>query len=299
LRILAKRLVTAVLTLVLSSAAAFWALEAAPGNFATEAQAEGRIPQASIQEMRTRLQLDEPGVVRYWTWVKAAAAGDWGRSYATNEAVWPMLKARCWATLQLMSIAMGISWVLALGLGLLGLRRQQGWMERALESTGTVLLAIPDVVLVLGVALVYARLEQEFSIGAAPAVGLSLCLIPGLCLQVRGALREANRASFVEGARLRGLPETVVVRRYVAPAAGPALAALAGMSVGMSFSASLLVECTLGYPGLGPLLLDSILARDTQVTLGAVLMATLLWTAGNLGGDLLHVAADPRLRRSA
>jgi peptide/nickel transport system permease protein len=297
--VIAKRIAMALMTLLLSSAVAFWALETAPGNFATEAQAQSDIPQATILEMQTRLQLDQPGIVRYWKWLKGAAVGDWGRSYATNEPVWPMLEARCLATFQLMAAAMGISWVLALGLGVLGLRRQHGWMEGALESADTVLLAIPDVVLVLGVALVYARLEQEFSFGAAPVVGLSLCLIPGLCLQVRGALREANRASFVEGARLRGLPETVVVRRYVVPAAGPSLAALAGMSVGMSFSASLLVECTLGYPGLGPLLLDSILARDTQVTLGAVLMATLLWTAGNLGGDLLHVAADPRLRRSA
>lgn len=290
---IAKRIATAVVTLLLSSAAAFWALEAAPGNFATEMQAEGRIPQATIQEMQTRLQLDQPGIVRYLNWLKGAAVGDWGRSYATNQPVWPMLEARCWATLQLMVLAQVIAWTLAIGLGVLGLRRQKGWME----SIGYALLAIPDVVLVLGIALVYARLEQEFSFGAAPVVGLSLCLAPGLCLQVRGALRQANQASFVEGARLRGLPELVVVRRYVIPAAGPALAALAGMSVGMSFSASLLVECTLGYPGLGPLLLDSILARDTQVTLGAVLLATLLWTAGNLGGDLLHVAADPRLRR--
>ena len=294
---IAQRLATAVLTLLLSSAVAFWALEAAPGNFATEAQAEGRIPEASIQEMKTRLQLDQPGVERYWTWLKAAAAGDWGRSYATNEAVWPMLKERGGATLELMVTALGISWGLAIGLGVLGLRRQDGWIERALEVTGSVLLAIPDVVLLLGIAFVYARLEQEFSFGAAPVVGLSLCMLPGLCLQVRGAVREANQASFVEGARLRGLPEVVVVRRYVIPAAGPSLAALAGMSVGMSFSASLLVECTLGYPGLGPLLLDSILARDTQVTLGAVLMATMLWAAGNLGGDLLLLAADPRLRR--
>ena len=294
-----QRLAGAVATLWLTTAAAFFALEVTPGDYLSEARMDGRVPEATLRTLEAQYGLQNSALERYGRWLSGAVQGDLGKSFATGEAVGPVLWERGGKTLVLVAEAQVLVWVAALGLGLWGVRKSRGWVERVLEPVAYGLLSVPDVVLVLGVALLFAKAGQEFSSGWGPVLALGLGLGPAAWLQVRSALRQASGRSFVEGARARGFAERVVLLRYVMPAACPSLAALAGLSVGTSLSASLLVECTMGYPGLGPLLLEAILSRDVNVALGAVVLAAVVWTVGNAVGELLQVAVDPRLRRVA
>jgi peptide/nickel transport system permease protein len=84
--------------------------------------------------------------------------------------------------------------------------------------------------------------------------------------------------------------------RYVLPAAAHPLIALFGFSIGTLLSGSLLVEVVMSWPGLGPFLLEAILARDLYVVIGGVLLSTLFLVAGNFVADLLLYWADPRIR---
>jgi peptide/nickel transport system permease protein len=107
---------------------------------------------------------------------------------------------------------------------------------------------------------------------------------------------DALEAPFVRAARGHGLPERRVLFRHALPAAANPLVSLFGLSLAGLLSMSLLVEIVMSWPGLGPLLLEAILARDFHLVLGAVLASTLLLVAGGILADVLLVAVDPRIR---
>jgi peptide/nickel transport system permease protein len=93
-----------------------------------------------------------------------------------------------------------------------------------------------------------------------------------------------------------GIPRRKLLYRYALRAAANPLISLFGFSVGSLLSASLLVEIVMSWPGLGPLLLEAILARDLYVVIGGVLFSTIFLVAGNFLADLLLYWADPRIR---
>jgi peptide/nickel transport system permease protein len=113
---------------------------------------------------------------------------------------------------------------------------------------------------------------------------------------VRASVATVLEAPFVQAARGHGIPERRVLFRHVLPAAANPLISLFGLSVATLTSMSLLVEIVMSWPGLGPLLLEAILARDFHLVLGLVLASTVLLLAGNLLADVLLLAADPRIR---
>jgi len=107
---------------------------------------------------------------------------------------------------------------------------------------------------------------------------------------------EVLQAPFIRAARAHGISEYRVLLRYALPVAANPLISLFGFSVATMLSASLLVEVILSWPGIGPLLVDAILAKDVYVVIGAVMLSSVFLVAGNLFADLLLFAADPRMR---
>jgi peptide/nickel transport system permease protein len=102
----------------------------------------------------------------------------------------------------------------------------------------------------------------------------------------------------VRAARAHGLTERRILFRHVLPVAANPLLSLFGLSLAGLLSMSLPVEVVMSWPGLGPLLLEAILARDFHLVLGLVLATTVLLVLGNLVADALLLAADPRIRAS-
>jgi peptide/nickel transport system permease protein len=120
--------------------------------------------------------------------------------------------------------------------------------------------------------------------------------LPTLVRHVRAAIAEALEAPFLRAAASHGLPRQVLLYRYALRAAANPLLSLFGFSVGTLLSGSLIVEVVMSWPGVGPLLLESILARDLYVVIGGALCSTLFLVAGNLLADVLIYWADPRIR---
>jgi peptide/nickel transport system permease protein len=125
---------------------------------------------------------------------------------------------------------------------------------------------------------------------------LALGMAPILERHVRTAVGEALQAQFVLAARAHGIPRTRILYRHVLPAALHPLIALFGFSLGTLLSASLLVEVLVGWPGLGPLFLEAILARDFAIVLGVVMASAATLIAGNFAADLMLYRVDPRIR---
>jgi peptide/nickel transport system permease protein len=131
---------------------------------------------------------------------------------------------------------------------------------------------------------------------ALPVAALVLSALPMLLRHVRASVAEALEAPFLRAAAGHGIPPRTILYRYALRAAANPLISLFGFSVGTLLSGSLLVEVIMSWPGLGPLLLEAILARDLYVVIGGVLLSMVFLVGGNLLADFLLYWADPRIR---
>jgi peptide/nickel transport system permease protein len=296
MRFLVRRVFTALLTLLLTSAASFYAIHLAPGDFLSEARLNPTVSPSATQTLEIQYQLSAPVSLRYWAWLSSTIAGDWGRSYNTGLPIAKLIFEAAGETFVLVVGALCLAWTLSLALSWRTCTHPGSWLSRGASQVSVLSLSIPDILLVLGVAWGFSSAGLDLSSPWAAWLALFLGLSPALFLQVQAALLEADGLPFVQAARDRRLPDRQVIARYLFPAAAPRLAALFGLSLGSALSSSLLVECTLARPGLGTVLLEAILARDVSVVMAGVTLSTSIWIAGNLTSELLQLAADPRLR---
>jgi peptide/nickel transport system permease protein len=113
---------------------------------------------------------------------------------------------------------------------------------------------------------------------------------------VRAAMAEVLSAPFIVATRAHGIPRARLLFRHALPAAANPLASLFGISLASLLSGSLVIEIVMSWPGLGPMMLEAIQARDIHLVMAPVMASTVLLLAGNFAADLLLYAADPRIR---
>ena len=214
-----------------------------------------------------------------------------------------------------------LAWLLALPLGVWSASRFGRAPDRLLSWTTAALLVIPDLVLALGLLILAVR-TGWFPTGGLASVGfenlpplhklrdlawhlvlpvtaLVLATLPMLVRHVRASVAEVLDAPFLRAAVGHGIPHKKLLYGYALRAAANPLISLFGFSVGTLLSGSLLVEVVMSWPGLGPLLLEAILARDLYVVIGGVLLSMIFLVSGNLFADVLLYWADPRIRVAA
>jgi peptide/nickel transport system permease protein len=129
-----------------------------------------------------------------------------------------------------------------------------------------------------------------------PCGVLAAGMLPVVVRHVRAAMIEAIDSPFALQARALGIPRRRLLVRHLLPAAAHPVIPLLGFSLGGLLSGSLLVEVAMGWPGLGPLFLDAVMARDFPVVMAVVVLSAAFLTAGNLAADLLLYRLDPRIR---
>jgi len=129
-----------------------------------------------------------------------------------------------------------------------------------------------------------------------PATALLIATMPVVILHAAAAVTEVLDSPFITVARANGIRRLRLLLRHVLPVAANPLVTLAGFSVGTLLSSALIVETVSGWPGLGQLLLQSILQRDLNLVVAVVLVSAGLLLIANLSADLLLYATDPRIR---
>jgi peptide/nickel transport system permease protein len=296
----------------------FLLAELAPGDFFGEMRLDPRMSEETVRALRARHGLDRPLPERYGRWVGSLLRGELGFSFAYGQPVAPLLWPRTRNTLLLTGTATAVAWLLAIPLGVWWAGGRQRLNSHLLAGVTAVLLAVPDLVLAFALLLFAVRtgwfpaggmvslghehmgtVERVRDLAihlALPVTALVLGVLPVLLRHVRGAVSAALDAPFVRAARAHGIPHRRVMFRHVLPAAANPLISLFGLSLAGLLSMSLLVEVVMSWPGLGPLLLEAILARDFHLVLGPVLVSTLVLLCGNVAADLLLLVADPRIR---
>ena len=321
MRYLLRRSLHAIFLLLGVSLLTFLFSALAPGNYFDEMRLNPQISPETVAALRAQYQLDRPLPVRYAHWLNALAHGQMGFSFAYNSPVAPLLWARARNTLLLTVTATLLAWLLALPLGVWSAAGFGRAPDRIVSWTTATLLVIPDLVLALGLLIIAVRTGWFptgglTSIGfdelsplhklrdlawhmTLPVIALVLAALPTLVRHVRASVAEVLEAPFLRAALGHGLPHSKLLYVYALRAAANPLISLFGFSVGTLLSGSLLVEVIMSWPGLGPFLLEAILARDLYVVIGGVLLSMIFLVAGNLFADVLLYWADPRIRDAA
>ena len=318
MRYLLRRLGHALLLLAGVSVLTFLFTALAPGTYFDEMRMNPQIAPETIAALRAQYGLDKPLPLRYASWLSSLVHGEMGFSFAYNSPVAPLLLVRARNTLLLTITSTLLAWAIALPLGTWSAERMGRLPDRLLSWGTAMLLIIPDLALALGL-LVLAVRSGWFPTGGMASVGfetlspfnkprdvvlhmilpvtaLVLSTLPLLFRHVRAAIADILDAPFLLAALGHGIPKRTLLYRYALPAAANPLISLFGFSIGMLLSGSLLIEVVMSWPGLGPLLLEAILARDLYVVIGGILFSTFFLVGGNLFADLLLYWADPRIR---
>ncbi len=318
MRYAAQRLLHAVFLLLGVSILSFLFADLAPGDFFSELRLDPRVSADTVAGLRAQYGLDRPLPVRYGAWLGSVAKGNFGYSLAYHGPVGPLLRQRIRGTLLLTATATGLAWLLAVPLGIWNATQRGTWRDSIFKFVLSLLLSIPDLLLAI-VFLVLAVESGWFPAGgmqspgwsslspvdrlrdiswhmALPVAVLVIGMLPIMVRHVRASMVEAMDSPFALSARAHGIPRLRLLFGHVFPVALNPLISLFGFSLGTLLSASLLIEVIMGWPGLGPLFLDAIMARDFALVLGVVMISALFLVAGNLVADLLLYRMDPRVR---
>lgn len=304
-----RRLLQTIPTLLAVVMLIFVLFSVIPGSFASSLGDDGRGLDAQVMErMRKELGLDDPVHVRFGHYVSKLAVGDFGTSFRTREPVTTLLGKRMWPTLQLVFAAMAFAIVIGVPLGFLAALKKGSILDSASIIVAVSGLSLPK--FWFGLLLMYLfalKLHWLPSFGYGdgdlkhlilPAITLGVSPMALFARTTRAAVLEIMTADFVRTARSKGMSETRVITWHVARNALVLIVTTIGLQFGSLMGQAVVVEKLFSWPGLGSLLVDSVVQRDIPAVQGAILVIVLFFLAINTLVDLLYAVIDPRIKYS-
>jgi peptide/nickel transport system permease protein len=307
MRHLFQRACATLCTVLLVSVAAFGLTSLAPVDPARMALAASRtdIPDADeVAAKRAALGLDQPLHTRYWLWLANAARGDFGASFRTGQPVLNMYRERIGATLLLASVAIALTVLVGIPLGVAAATTQHRG-ARALTSAGTALLVTVPA-FVSGMALIYVfavQLRWLPALGSPTARGLVLPALilaaPNIAVIARithANVLEALSKPFMIAARAKGLGRIASIWRHVLPATATSTLAALGLEAAYLLTGTVVVETVFAYPGVGRMASEAALIGDVPVLALLLMIAGLIYGVCGMLTDIAISVIDPRVR---
>lgn len=304
LSFLLRRLLQTIPTVLAVVALVFVLFSVVPGSIVTS-MSDDADPQVELR-LKKQLGLDQPVYVRFGAYIAKLVTGDFGTSFRTREPVTAMIAKRAWPTLQLILAAMAFSVVIGVPLGFIAALKPGGIVDTLAMVVAVSGLSIAK--FWLGLVLMYLF---ALKLGWLPSFGygdggLKYLLLPAVTLGVspmalfarttRAAVLEIMTADFVRTARSKGMSETRVVKWHVMRNALVIILTTVGLQFGGLMGQAVVVEKLFSWPGIGSLLVDSVLQRDIPAVQGSILVVVLAFLAINLLIDVLYGVIDPRIR---
>ena len=301
----AGQLVYAVLVLLVSSIAVFYAIRLSGGDSSAAALLGTATPEFR-EAFRERLGLNEPIYQQYFTFIGKVVSGNPGTSLTNNAPLTKMLKIHGQNSLILGGAAFGLVFAIGIPLGIIASLRRNSWTDHGIMSFSTVAMAIPNFWLALLAVWLFAS-----TLGWLPAAGccsLKQLVLPavvlafeGIALTVRmtrSSMIESQNSDYVRTLRAGGISEWRITGKHVLRNAMIPIISLAGLRIGQIVGYALIVETIFGWPGLGQVLVNAVLRRDYPVAQFFSLVLVTLVVLGNWLADTGYTIANPRLRKS-
>jgi peptide/nickel transport system permease protein len=315
---LLRRLAVLAATLAVASVLVFAVLELLPGNVAQVVLGDTATPEA-IAALEAKLGLDQPAPLRYARWVQGLLSGHTARSQAYDTPTAELMAERLAVSLPLALLAMAITVVLALGLGVYAAARHNRLGDVLVMAGSQLGLAVPSFWLAILLILLFAVQLQWVNAGGFPgwtaddggglAEGLAALALPALALALvqaailarvtRSAVLEVLREDFVRTARAKGLTQGQALRRHVLRNALVPVLTVGGLQFANLVTGAIVVEKVFVLPGIGLLVFQAVENRDLVVVRDVVMLLAAGVVLINFVVDLLYAWVDPRLRAQA
>jgi peptide/nickel transport system permease protein len=307
-----RRLLLGVVTLFVASLVIFAATQVLPSDPARAILGRSATPE-SVEHLRRQLGLDRPVVEQYLSWTGGLLRGDLGHSLAAGAPVTDIIGQRVVNSAFLMLLAAVISVPLAVFVGAVTARRRDGPLDHAVSIVTLGLAALPEFVVAISLVILFATTVFHVLPGVAliepgtgpwnypeelvlPTVTLVIAVTPYITRIMRASMVEILESEYVEMARLKGLPERVVLWRHAVPnGIAPTFQVIA---INLAFLAGgiVVVEAVFNYPGIGAAFVDAVRSRDVPVVQALALLVAALYVVLNLLADLATILVSPRLR---
>ena len=322
LTIILQRLALGVVTLFIVSIVIFVAVNLLPGDFAQLILGQGATEE-SVNTIRRDLGLDQPMVVRYFTWLGGMVTGDLGTSFAqlnfttnlggvNNVTVLDQILPRLGNTLFLAGVTAMIAVPIAVTLGILAALYRNTIFDRVANVATLSSISSPEFFMAYVLILVLAvinpilpslsniydgmpfgeRLEKTM----LPALTLTLVVTAHMMRMTRASIINLLASPYIEMARLKGMsPMRVIVKHALPNALAPIINVIA-LNLAYLITGVVVVEVVFVYPGIGQLFVDSVKIRDIPVVQACCLIFAAAYILLNLTADIMSILSNPRLR---
>lgn len=311
LRMLFRRLMLGVATVVIVSMIIFSGVEMLPGDACTaflEREAQGKL----LENCREAQGLNRPAVARYADWASSALRGDLGVSANGQKSIAELVGNRLKNSLLLAACALSLGVPLAIFMGVVtGLWRDRP-VDLVLSTMAIFAMTIPEFVSATVLILVFsvwlgwlpgivltsasAPASEFFPEILLPVMVLTMVMTAHILRMVRSSVIEVMASDYIQMATLKGVPYWRIVFRHALPnALLPAINVVA-LTIAWLLGGVVVIEVVFNYPGLGRMMIDAISDRDLPVVQAIALIVATVYVGVNLSADLLTMVANPRLR---
>jgi peptide/nickel transport system permease protein len=307
----AQRLALGLILLLAVSALIFLGVEALPGDTA-EAILGQQATEQALANLREKMQLGDPAIVRYFRWLGGILQGDLGTALSNGQDIATSIGQRLGNTMFLAFWAAIIAVPLAIVLGLIAARYVGRWPDKLISAVTLTTISLPE--FVLGYLLIFfvavkwqllpsaALISSSASLGeqlyaiALPVLVLVLVVLAHMMRMTRAAILNVMQSAYIETAELKGLSPMAVIARHafpnaIAPVVNVVMLNLAYLVVGV-----VVVEVVFVYPGMGQFLVDHVTKRDLPVVQASGLIFAAVYIGLNIFADVVSILANPRLR---
>ena len=315
-----KRVLQALLTLLLASALCFAIIQLAPGDFLDAYRGNPQYDQEYIALLEQRFGLDQSAIVQYWKWlVSVVTELDFGYSFIYSRNVVDLLAERIPATLLLAIASIIVTWAIAIPLGIVSAVKQNTLLDRVLRVISYLGQGFPSFITALILLFVAQSTSPLFPIGGMtsinhedlsffgkiidigwhmilPTIALSVTSFAGLQRLTRGQLLDVLRQDYIQTARAKGLPENRVIYVHALRNAVNPLITLLGFEFASLLGGAFIAEFFFNWPGLGRLILEAVRSQDLYLVMASLMMGATMLILGNLLADLLLKVVDPRIK---
>ena len=230
--------------------------------------------------------------------------GDFGTSYKTKQPVFDIVFARFPNTLKIASVAIGLSIIMGLGIGVFQAVNQYSRSDNTISLFTLVFTAFPDFWLGLILIIVFA-----VKLGVLPASGnasLAHFILPGITASVgytagvvrltRSSMLEVVRSDYVRTARAKGCNERLVTYHHALKNALLPVVTLIGINLGWQLGGTIIIEQIFSIPGIGTLMINAVRTKDTPLLMASIMFIALLASIINLITDITYAYIDPRVK---
>jgi peptide/nickel transport system permease protein len=311
-----RRLLQGLAVLFLVSLIVFFSIRLLPGDpvliFAAQQSSGGSITEEALDQLRVEYGLDKPVPIQYLNWAKGVLTGDLGKSLMYREDVGQLLRDRFPVTLYLGLISIVVSTVFGILFGLIAAIRRGKRIDTAVTFMSYIGLTIPVFLLALLLIYIFGLQLRWLPIAGYTSplnnfpVSVQQSIMPVICLavvplavtarQMRSSVLEVNNMDYVRTAWSKGLKEKVVVTRHVLKNSMLPVVTMLGISIGLVFGGSVIIENMFAIPGVGRLLVGAVFAQDYVLIQGGTLVIAFIIIIVNLIVDISYGWLDPRIR---